>query len=103
MGLGFRGSVVCVKFVSHCTIAWGLVLICTIAVPAPASQGADPRDGLPKLRASWVSKREARGDKVFTQMHYAKQGIITEEMAFVAAREKLDAEYVRSEVGSLRL
>lgn len=31
-------------------------------------------------------------------MHYAKQGIITEEMAYCAAREGLDAEYVRSEV-----
>lgn len=31
-------------------------------------------------------------------MHYAKKGIITEEMAFAAAREGLDAEFVRSEV-----
>ena len=31
-------------------------------------------------------------------MHYAKNGIITEEMAFAAAREGLDAEFVRSEV-----
>lgn len=59
----------------------------------------DPREGLPKLRADWVAKREARGDKVFTQMHYARQGVITEEMAYVAAREKLDPEFVRSEVG----
>lgn len=33
-----------------------------------------------------------------TQQHYAKQGIITEEMAFCAAREKVDPEFVRSEV-----
>lgn len=31
-------------------------------------------------------------------MFYAKQGVITEEMAYVAAREKMDAEFVRSEV-----
>jgi phosphomethylpyrimidine synthase len=31
-------------------------------------------------------------------MHYAKAGVITEEMAFVAAREGLPAEFVRSEV-----
>jgi phosphomethylpyrimidine synthase len=31
-------------------------------------------------------------------MYYAKQGVITEEMAFVAAREKMDPEFVRSEV-----
>eukprot|EP00983_Pelagomonas_calceolata_P113749 1160016-Pelagomonas_calceolata.AAC.4 len=35
--------------------------------------------------------------QVFTQMHYAKQGEITEEMLYVAAREGMDPEYVRSE------
>lgn len=61
-------------------------------------QGFDPREGLPKLREEWVAKREARGDKIFTQMHYARQGVVTEEMAFAAAREGLDPEFVRSEV-----
>ncbi|GAX73547.1 hypothetical protein CEUSTIGMA_g998.t1 [Chlamydomonas eustigma] len=61
-------------------------------------QGVDPREGLPKLRAKWVARREANGDKQPTQMYYARQGIITEEMAFVATRESLDPEYVRSEV-----
>lgn len=32
------------------------------------------------------------------QMHYARKGVVSEEMAFVAAREGLDPEYVRSEV-----
>jgi len=31
-------------------------------------------------------------------MFYAKQNIITEEMAFVAERERMDPEFVRSEV-----
>lgn len=31
-------------------------------------------------------------------MHYAKRGIVTEEMAFVAAREQLPVEFVVSEV-----
>ena len=31
-------------------------------------------------------------------MHYARKGIITEDMHFAAAREGLDAEYLRSEV-----
>ena len=62
-------------------------------------QGFDPRQGLPPLREDWVQKRIARGDKTFTQMHYAKKGVITEEMAFAAAREGLDPEFVRSEVG----
>ena len=35
---------------------------------------------------------------VCLQMAYAKAGIVTEEMAFVAAREGLDVEFVRSEV-----
>ncbi|KAF5835570.1 ThiC family-domain-containing protein [Dunaliella salina] len=60
--------------------------------------GVNPREGLPKIRSSWIARREARGDKVFTQMHYAKQGEITEEMLYVAAREGMDPEYVRSEV-----
>ncbi|MFT5287027.1 MAG: phosphomethylpyrimidine synthase [Planctomycetota bacterium] len=58
----------------------------------------DPREGLPKLREAWVAKRRARGDKNFSQMHYAKRGIITEEMAYVAMREGMEAEYVRSEI-----
>ena len=57
-----------------------------------------PRDGLPTLRAGWVGPREARGDATPTQMYYARQGIITEEMAFCAAREGVDPELVRSEV-----
>ena len=61
-----------------------------------APQGISPRTGLPKLRESWTAKRA--GDKVCTQMYYAKQGVITEEMAFVAAREGVDVEYVLSEV-----
>jgi len=31
-------------------------------------------------------------------MYYAKQGIITEEMEFVAKVEKIDAELLRSEI-----
>lgn len=63
-------------------------------------QGFDPREGLPKLRQPWVENRLVRGDKVLTQMHYAKRGIITEEMAFAAAREGMDPEFVRSEVST---
>jgi phosphomethylpyrimidine synthase len=31
-------------------------------------------------------------------MHYAKQGIVTEEMVYAAAREGMDPEFVRAEV-----
>lgn len=61
-------------------------------------QGFNPREGLPKLRHDWIRLRENRGDKVFTQMHYAKRGIITEEMLYCAVREGLDPEFLRSEV-----
>lgn len=67
-------------------------------VLGPSLQGVNPREGLPKLRAEWVSARDAAGHTCQTQMYYAKQGVITEEMAFVAAREKMDPEFVRSEV-----
>lgn len=41
-------------------------------------QGIDPRDGLPKLRASWAADREGK-HPYYTQMYYARQGIITGE------------------------
>ncbi|WP_144491363.1 phosphomethylpyrimidine synthase ThiC [Bacillus sp. WP8] len=37
-----------------------------------------------------------------TQMHYAKKGIITPEMEFIAIREELSPEFVREEVASGR-
>ena len=61
-------------------------------------QGCDPRQGLPHLRKEWIERRVAAGHIAFTQMYYAKNGIITEEMHFAAVREGLDPEFVRSEV-----
>jgi phosphomethylpyrimidine synthase len=60
--------------------------------------GRDPKEGLPKRRAEWVRARDARGDTNFSQMHYARRGIVTEEMRFVAIRENVEPEFVRSEV-----
>jgi phosphomethylpyrimidine synthase len=37
-----------------------------------------------------------------TQLHYARRGEITPEMAFVAAREDMDAEFVRDEIAAGR-
>ena len=37
-----------------------------------------------------------------TQMHYAKKGIITSEMEFIAIREGMDPEFVREEVAAGR-
>jgi len=50
---------------------------------------------LPPIRKEWVSRRTG---PVVTQLHYARQGIVTEEMEFVAKRENLTPELIRSEV-----
>lgn len=69
---------------------------------ATGPQGCDPRNGVPKLRAEWIAKRKETADGNFSQMHYARQGIVTEEMAFVAAREHCEPEFVRSEIAAGR-
>jgi phosphomethylpyrimidine synthase len=51
-----------------------------------ASKSVDLKNGLEKLRAPWIKKREIHG-KVRTQMYYAKKGLITPEMEFIAIRE----------------
>ena len=62
-------------------------------------QGQDLHLGLPKLRKEWIARRLADGDSGNrTQMHYARRGIVTEEMRFIALREGLDANFVRDEV-----
>jgi len=40
----------------------------------------------------------ARPGRAVTQMHYARRGIVTPEMEFVAIREGVDPEFVRQEV-----
>jgi len=60
-------------------------------------QGFEPREGLPKLREPWLAAPERQGENR-TQMHYARRGIVTPEMAFAAEREGVDPEFVRSEI-----
>jgi phosphomethylpyrimidine synthase len=87
--------------------------------------GVDVREGLPALRAPWIAarggvvettasyrpvapggpeippslrRRVVRGTGPVTQLHYARKGEVTPEMEFIALREGLDAEFVRSEV-----
>ncbi|MGH8879267.1 MAG: phosphomethylpyrimidine synthase ThiC, partial [Stackebrandtia sp.] len=62
--------------------------------------GADPESGLPRLRADWIAER-GPGTRV-TQLHYARNNIVTPEMEFAAIREGLDAEIVRSEIAAGR-
>jgi len=88
-------------------------------------QGHDVRKGLPPLRRPWIEargdveeverryspvrsdaaeipeglrRRALRGRENVTQMHYARKGVVTPEMAFIAVREGVDPEFVRSEV-----
>lgn len=44
----------------------------------------------------------AKKGKNVTQLHYARKGIITPEMEFVAIRENMDPEFVRSEIAAGR-
>ena len=63
---------------------------------ALASDGHDVRDGLPKRRAEWVAPRRTQASP--TQLWFARQGTITEEMHFVAIRENVAPEFVRDEI-----
>ncbi|HEX7243899.1 MAG TPA: phosphomethylpyrimidine synthase ThiC [Longimicrobiaceae bacterium] len=88
--------------------------------------GGDVRRGLPPLREEWIRARgdvaetertyrplpgaqavempeslrrpTLRGTGCVTQMGYARRGEVTPEMEFVALREGMDPEFVRSEV-----
>ncbi|WP_424184049.1 phosphomethylpyrimidine synthase ThiC [Actinokineospora sp. G85] len=55
----------------------------------------DLHSGLPRLRADWGLPPV---DGAVTQLAHAKNGTITKEMRFVAAREGVDPEFVRAEV-----
>ncbi len=74
---------------------------------------ADVHVGLPSVRASWIDRRgdtetirtgtrravrRALPGRAATQLRYARQGVVTPEMEYIAVREGLPAEFVRSEV-----
>ncbi|MEO8025649.1 MAG: phosphomethylpyrimidine synthase ThiC [Bryobacteraceae bacterium] len=52
-------------------------------------------------RSTWIAKRSDDANR--SQMHYARKGLITEEMEYVARRERLEPEFVRSEIARGRL
>src|ERR1700704_4154229 len=53
------------------------------------------------MRQTWVAART--GDTIRTQIYYARQGRITEEMEYVARRERRDAKTIRTEVARGRM
>jgi len=69
---------------------------------ARAAGTAGPAGPAPWLRAGPATARRARPGICVTQMHYAREGRVTEEMVFVAAREGLEADFVRQEVAAGR-
>ena len=66
----------------------------------------DSERGLPPLRRDWVLRRgdveeipgpvprplRAKPGRVVTQLHYARQGVITPEMEYIAIRENMGRE-----------
>jgi phosphomethylpyrimidine synthase len=57
----------------------------------------DVRQGLPRLRQGWIAQREPVSGAA-TQLAWARAGVVTQEMEFIAAREGVDVELVRTEV-----
>ena len=73
----------------------------------------DIREGLPKLREAWIDDRgdrtRARAGQAVTQLYYARKGIVTAEMEYIAIREnqqneksRITPEFVRDEVAAGR-
>src|SRR5262245_3836209 len=60
-----------------------------------------------KLRDEWIARRREQaartGDENVSQMHFARKGLITEEMLYIAEREKVKPELVRDEVAAGRM
>src|SRR5581483_1662096 len=73
-------------------------------MPSSNGNGNTHNNGARNLRAEWIASRKSENsDGNFSQMHYARQGIVTEEMQYVAQREKLTPELVRDEVARGRM
>src|SRR3954447_14426366 len=59
---------------------------------------------VPAPRAEWIAQRKAQvTDGNFSQMHLARAGVVTEEMGYVAHRERLEPTLVRDEVARGRM
>ena len=56
------------------------------------------REMPPAIAARTRTALKAAPGRTVTQLHYARTGVVTPEMEYIALREGLDAEFVRSEV-----
>jgi phosphomethylpyrimidine synthase len=74
--------------------------------------GSEPEVGLPPLRGPWIAERgdvapvRGAGTPLAglrpTQLAYARAGVVTAEMEFVAIREGVAPEFVRDEIAAGR-
>jgi len=68
------------------------------------SSNGNGSHAVPQPRAEWLVRRKAENaDGNFSQMHYARTGVVTEEMEYVARKEKQSAELIRDEVARGRM
>ncbi|MDX8366479.1 phosphomethylpyrimidine synthase ThiC [Cytobacillus sp. IB215665] len=63
---------------------------------------SDPRSNLEQFPHINKQPLRAKSGGCVTQLHYARKGIITPEMEFIAIRENMSPEFVRDEVASGR-
>jgi len=74
----------------------------TEVLESVTSQFAQQRmadDGLDHIRFEHLPKiRRAKAGKNVTQMHYARQGVVTPEMEYVAIRENMGRAQIREEI-----
>ena len=69
------------------------------SVTSQFSQQRMADEGLDHIRFEHLPKiRRAKAGKNVTQMHYARQGIVTPEMEYVAIRENMGREKIREEL-----
>lgn len=54
--------------------------------------------GLPLIRKNWITSRKR--DKCITQLYYARKGVVTPEMEFVAIREGCSPKFVLDEIAA---
>src|SRR6266480_3759410 len=72
----------------------------TNGIPTNGNNG----HSVPQPRAEWIARRKSQsGSGNFSQMHYARKSVISEEMEYVALREKLSVELIRDEVARGRM
>ena len=75
-------------------------------MPSPNGNNGNGHNGTgtARPRAESIARRKAANtDGNFSQMHYARQSVITEDMQYVANREKVAAELIRDEVARGRM